>query len=161
MMKNMQKNHQQRRSASGKRQRVSLVDFLIVLLAVLSVAGLVARWVIDTVKTEKNYVGEAHKVTYQILETRTETLDSLRLRDQVYLLEDGGYIGYMEAKPQVISAVGRSDRATATGVLICEGEMEDDSLLIRKSGICLTPGMQIELRTERARLTIVITGIES
>ncbi len=143
---------------SGRRS-FSVVDVAIILVVIASLAGLVLRWVTDTVELETSYEGEAYVVTYKVMETHRDILGSVANGDTVYVSEGDAYIGYLDGKPSLTPAVGHPDRATGVGHMRCNGQMENGTLLLKKSGISLTPGTIIEVHTERARLTLTVTDI--
>ncbi|MBQ9152137.1 MAG: hypothetical protein IJX72_07790, partial [Clostridia bacterium] len=55
-----------------------------------------------------------------------------------------------------------ADRVTAKGCLICtNGTMTDGGLFVDGSGRYLTPGSELEIRTDRVYMTVRVTEIRT
>ena len=157
------------------KRRWSAVDTLILLLIVVAVAGLVYR-VIYAARKDASADPAMHRVYFEVLETHEDVLAEVKGFDAVYLYENDarlGYIGVYQNSAtgeqtvalQVTPAVGATGdgRVTATGCMVCTGgtltSVAGGSLLIGDSGRYLTPGSILEVRTDRALLTIRITSV--
>lgn len=159
----------QNKPAKTRKGRWSVVDTVIVLLVLLAVAGLVYR-VVYAARTESEKNNKMYRVYFEVSETHEDVLSEVAGFDAVYLYENDvrlGYIGVYEdtATGEYMVALTpdpteKSDMATASGCLVCtEGVMRDGGLLVGESGRYLTPGSELEVRTDRALLTIRITSI--
>ena len=164
----MEKNWNQR-----NQRRWSAVDTVILLLIVVAVAGLVYR-VIYAARRDAEADPAMHRVYFEVLETHENVLAEVKGFDAVYLYENDARLGYIgvyrdtatgeqTVALQVAPAVGATGdkRVTATGCMVCTGGTwaSGGSLLIGDSGRYLTPGSVLEVRTDRALLTIRITSI--
>ena len=142
---------------------------------VLAVAGVVYR-ALTAIRQESTASRETtYEVYFEVEETYADTLAEIRGFDAVYLAENQqrlGYVGVYEDASTgehrvaltVTPIVGTqlADRATAIGCMICAGTLtEDGGLTVPGSDRCLTPGSELEVRTDRAILTVRVTGIRS
>lgn len=158
-----------------RRRRWSAVDTVILLLVLLAIAGVVYR-VVVTVRQETETAQETlYEVYFEVAEIPAATLAEIRGFDPVYLVETQsrlGYVGvYKDAStggyrvaltPHSSVEAGSAERTTATGCMICGGDLLDDgSLSVPGSERYLTPGSELVIRTDRAILTVRITGIRS
>jgi hypothetical protein len=155
--------------AKTRKGRWSAVDTVIVLLVLIAVAGLVYR-VVYAARTENKNTRTMYRMYFDVVETHEAVLAEIQGFDAVYLYENGvklGYIGVYEdtATGEYTVALTptyteANDMATATGCLVCtDGVMKDGGLLVGESGRYLTPGSELQVRTDRALLTIRITSI--
>lgn len=155
-----------------RKGRWSAVDTVILLLILVAVAGLVYRMVYAA-RHEAAAERTMYRVYFEVLETHEDVLAEVRGFDAVYLYENGvklGYIGVYEdtatgeytvaLTPTPAEGATGDGRATATGCMVCtDGTLSGGSLLIGDSGRYLTPGSEVEIRTDRAFLTVRITAI--
>ncbi len=161
---------------TGKRWfRPSVIDIGIILLAILSIVAIVLR-----VTDARNTVQELQKrpsydVYFTVEETHRRVLEELTGHELVYLYENDVCIGYiarvmdhdtgeMNAAISISPAPGATgnDRVIATGHMTTEGaELKNGALLISGSGVHITPGTCLEVRTERVYMKIRITGIRA
>ncbi len=159
----------QNNPVKSRKGRWSAVDTVIVLLVLIAVAGLVYR-VVYTARTENKTNNIMYRVYFEVAETHEDVLAEVEGFDAVYLHENGvklGYIGVYEdtATGEYTVALtpaytAASDTVTATGCLVStNGIMKDGGLLVGESGRYLTPGSELQVRTDRALLTIRITSI--
>ncbi len=154
----------------------SVVDTVIVLLLLLAIAGLVGRGIYGERQkdaTGTDGVASMYAVYFEVTETHADVLAEVRGFDAVYLYENDsrlGHIGVYEdpvtgehrVALTVLPAEGATGdrRVTATGCLICtDGIPAGGGLLIQESDQYLTPGSEIEVRTDRAFFTIRVTEI--
>ena len=156
-----------------QKKRWSAMDTVILLLVLVAVAGVVYR-VVYAVRKDAEADPTLYRVYFEVMETHEDVLAEVKGFDAVYLCENDARLGYIgvyqdtatgEQTPalNITSAVGAagSDRVTATGILIC-GDASPASgggLRVGDSGRYLTPGSVLEVRTDRALLTIRITSI--
>ena len=158
---------------SKTKKRWSAMDTVILLLVLVAVAGLIYRVVYAARKdAEANPV--MYRVYFEVMETHKDVLAEVEGFDAVYLCENDirlGYIGVYRdtetgeytAALTTTPAVGAtgSSRVTASGILICGNatRTSDGGLIVGDSGRYLTPGSVLEVRTDRALMTIRITAI--
>ena len=155
------------------KKRWSAMDTVILLLVLVAVAGLIYR-VVYAARKEAEADPVMYRVHFEVLETHKDVLAEVKGFDAVYLYEDDtrlGYIGVYQdtatgeytAALNVTPAQGAtgSDRVTATGILICTdaSPASGGGLWVGDSGRYLTPGGVMEVRTDRALLTVRITSI--
>lgn len=158
-----------------RHSRWSAVDTVILLLVLLAIAGIVYR-VVMTVRDEKaEEIQTTYEVYFEVMETHEDILAEIRGFDAVYLLENGERLGYIGVYKDGVTGENRvaltptpvvseegMNRVTALGCMICAGStLEDGSLAIPGSDRHLTPGSEMELRTDRAILKVRVTGIRS
>ena len=143
------------------KRRWTVVDTLILLLVLLSVAGLVYR-VIYAMRRE-SADPTLHSVYFEV-----------QGFDAVYLYENDVRLGYIGVHQDPVTgersvfldvapAPGASgdDRVTARGCMFCANATVSagGGLRIGESGRILVPGSVLEIRTDRALLTVRITSI--
>ena len=151
----------------------SVIDTLIVLLILATIAGVVYRVVDAAEQSAAQENRLMYAVYFSVEEIHKDVIAEVRGFDAVYDPEDGVKLGYIAAyadaeeegyKPALVivpavNATGR-DRVTASGCFICtEGTMMNGGLLVDGDDRYLTPGSELEIRTDRAILTIRITEI--
>lgn len=155
------------------KKRWSAMDTVILLLVLVAVAGLVYR-VIYAARKDAEADPALYRVYFEVLETHKNVLAEVEGFDAVYLYEDDtrlGYIGVYQdtatgeytAALNITPATGAtgSHRVTATGIMICSNAVpaSGGGLLVGDSGRYLTPGSVVEIRTDRALLTVRITSV--
>lgn len=159
----------QNQPIKSRKGRWSVVDTVIVLLVLIAVAGLVYR-VVYAARAEEENGRTLYRVYFEVAETHKDVLTEVEGFDAVYLYENGvklGYIGVYEDTTTGDYTVALtptptevSGMATAAGCLVCtDGVLKDGGLLIGESGRYLTPGSELQVRTDRALLTIRITSV--
>ena len=167
-------NHR-KENRSERRGRWSAVDTVILLLVVLAIAGVVYRALVTIRKENTAVQANTYEVYFEVDETYEDTLAEVRGFDAVYLVDNQHRLGYVGVYKDLNSGEHRvamtvtpvagtqlANRATAIGCMICAGSLtEDGSLAIPGSDRCLTPGSELVVRTDRAILTIRVTGIRS
>lgn len=154
------------------KRRWTVVDTLILLLVLLSVAGLVYR-VIYAMRRE-SADPTLHSVYFEVLEVHEDVLAEVQGFDAVYLYENDVRLGYIGVHQDPVTgersvfldvapAPGASgdDRVTARGCMFCANATVSagGGLRIGESGRILVPGSVLEIRTDRALLTVRITSI--
>ena len=163
----MMENHRMKKN----KKRWSVVDTVIILLILVSVAGLVYR-VVYAARKDADADPTMYRVEFEVMETHRSVLDEIQAFDAVYLYENDvrlGYVGayetsvtgkYVAALFPVSNAEDEA-RATATGVMICANATlsSGGGLQVGDSGRYLTPGSVLEVRTDRALLTIRVTSV--
>lgn len=163
---------QQQSKTSARRSRPgrwSAVDTVILLLVLLAIAGVVYRVVMGMRHDHGASVKETYEVYFDVEETHKSVLEEVRGFDAVYLRENDMRLGYIgvyedasagEYRVAMTMTATENNRVTATGCMLSTGTvMSDGSLLVEGSGRNLTPGSTLELRTDRAILTVRITEI--
>ena len=155
------------------KKRWSAMDTVILLLALVAVAGLVYR-VVYAARKDAESDHAMYRVYFEVLETHENVLAEVEGFDAVYLYENDtrlGYIGVYQdtatgeyaAALNTTPAVGAtsSHHVTATGILICDHATVSagGGLMVGDSGRYLTPGSVLEVRTDRALMTVRITSI--
>ena len=158
-----------------RRRRWSAVDTVVLLLVLLAVAGIVYRVVVSVRQETEAPEETLYEVYFEVDETHADVLAEIRGFDPVYLVENQsrlGYVGvykdagtgdYRVAMTPTVSGDGADPKlVTALGCMICGGELQEDgSLSIPGSDRYLTPGSELVIRTDRAILTVRVTGIRS
>jgi hypothetical protein len=155
------------------KRRWSAVDTMILLLVLLSIAGLVYRVVYAAQKGSSEPT--LHSVSFEVTEVHEDVLAEVEGFDAVYLYENDvrlGYIGKCRDEVtgelsvfyDVAPASGASEdgRVTAKGCMFCTNALPaaGGGLRIGESGRILVPGSVLEIRTDRALLTIRVTSID-
>ncbi len=156
-----------------QKRRWSAVDTLVLLLILAAVAGLVYR-VVYAAKQEAETDPVMYRVYFEVQETHEDVLAEVKGFDAVYLYENDvrlGYIGVYQdtatgeytvaLTPAPAAGASGDDRVTATGCLVCTGGTlaAGGGLRIGESGRVLVPGSVLEVRTDRAFLTLRVTSI--
>ncbi len=157
-----------------RKHAFSAVDAVLILLLVAAVAGVVLR-VVTTQKQADATEGAPtmYAVYFEVEETHEDVLASVASFDAVYLLDGDARLGYMGAyrdrdtgefhialTPAPAEGAEGDRRVTALGCFVAtEAENTAGGLLVGKSGLYLAPGACLEVRTDRARMTIRITEI--
>ncbi len=153
-----------------KTKRWTAVDTIIVLLLVLAVGGVVLRGVVDWNKQAETPVTGPFYVEFSVAEIHPTVLGEIAAFDPLYLYESGelvGYVGVYDDGTMALHTVGQLSSlnggiVSAEGCMVClEGVYENGSLLVTGMDQYLSPGTKLTLRTDRAVLTVEITGIRS
>ncbi len=152
------------------KRRVSVMDIVIILLALAAVAGIAFRVVSVIREGAPTSKGPRYVVEFSVDETPTDILQGMQAGDGVYLYESGAKLGYMGAYQQedgrpyrvalTLTPGTAKGTSTAVGEFICtDGEMTNGGLLVNAGGLYLTPGTELTVCTERVLLTVTITEI--
>lgn len=153
------------------KKRWTAIDTVVVLLVLVAVAGLVYR-VVYSARKDKKAESTAYRVYFDVLETHEDILAEVKGFDAVYLYEEDirlGYIGVYQDKTTgkyspalTVTPTEEMYHVTATGILVCNHAKPapGGGLRVENSGRYLTPGSVLEVRTDRAILTIRITSIQ-
>lgn len=150
------------------KKRWTAIDTVVVLLILAAIVGVVYR-----VAYAAHQDAEADPVIYyvdfEVMETHKDVLAEIKGFDAVYLCENDVRLGYMGVYQDgtvaltSTAAVGASGshRVTATGTLVCNNgtPAPGGGIQVGNSGRYLTPGSVLEVRTDRAVVTIRITAI--
>jgi hypothetical protein len=155
-----------------QKRRWSAVDTVILLLVLVSVAGLVYRIVYAA---NKDAAAEPvmYRVCFEVLETHEDVLAEVKGFDAVYLYENDvrlGYIGVYEdtatgdytvaLTPSPAPGATGDNRVTAVGCMVCtDATPVNGGIRVGDSGRYLVPGSILEVRTDRALLTIRVTSV--
>lgn len=155
---------------SKPKKRWTVIDTVVVLLVLIAVAGLVYR-VIYTAHKDMQEEPTPYRVYFEVLETHKDVLAEVKGFDAVYSYEDDIRLGYVgvyqdqttgEYTPALTAFPGEEENhVTATGIMVCNNATlaPGGGLRVEDSGRYLTPGSVVEVRTDRAILTIRITSI--
>ena len=165
-MNQNQTTHQAKRRG---KFRWSAVDTLILLLVILAIAGCVLR-VVYAANQEIEKPSEQYLIQFTVSDIHKDIVAEIEKRDAVYFYETDQRLGFMAVTQDAatgdlvstldIKPVEGTDLVTVTGWLICfDGTMGEGGLYIEGSGRYLTPGITVEVRTDRARFTVCITEI--
>ena len=153
-----------------REARWSVIDTVILLLALAAIVGIVYRIVITV--TDDGDAGKRCQVFFEVSETHRETLSEIGAFDEVYLVENDMLLGSIGATSYdentgvgvpalTIVSVEDSELVTATGCMVCRGTVADDgSILVGETGRYLSRGSVLTVRTDRVLLTIRITDIK-
>ncbi len=151
-----------------RSRRWTAVDTLIVLMVVLAVAGVVVRGVLDNGKTPAATASETVYVDFIISEIHPSVLSEIKAFDALYLRETGELVGYVGVYDDGTTALhpvnapvaANGSFVAAEGCFVClDGTYENGSLLVKGMTDYLSPGSVLTLCTERAVVTLEITGI--
>ena len=156
-----------------QKKRWSAMDTVILLLVLVAVAGLIYR-VVYAARKDAEAEPTLYRVYLEVMETHETVLAEVEGFDAVYLCENGARLGYIgvyqdTATGEYTAALNTTpaegatgnDRVTATGILVCNNAApaSGGGLRIGDSGRYLTPGSVLEVRTDRALMTIRITSV--
>lgn len=156
-----------------QKKRWSAMDTVILLLVLVAVAGLIYR-VVYAARKDAETEPTLYRVYFEVMETHEKVLAEVDGFDAVYLCENGARLGYIgvyqdAATGEYTAALNTtpaegatgSNRVTATGILVCNNATpaSGGGLRIGDSGRYLTPGSVLEVRTDRALMTIRITSV--
>lgn len=162
------------------RRRWSAVDTVVVLLALIAVAGIVYRVVYTARQRNAAATRTMYVVSFEVDAIHQDVLDEVKGFDAVYFCENDiclGYIGVYEDtttgsyrvaverdENPVLDNEGNHipDFVSATGEMVCtDGVLSSGggSLLVGTSGLYLTPGSRVQVRTDRAIMDLRITKI--
>ncbi len=164
----------ERRALRRDRGGFSVVDVVILLLVLVAVAGVVYRVVYPALSDAVAEEEASYVVNFEIFETHMDILGAVRGGDAVYVAETNtrlGYIGYRAVEGTeeyeamlTVTPVGSDEgpnRAIGEGQMVCtKGRMQNGALLVSGSDVYMTPGSELEVRTDRALFTIRITAVE-
>ena len=151
----------------------SVVDTVILLLVILVVGALVYRVVYAFESRMSEEPQNVYDVFFAVDEAHRDVLAEVSGFDPVYLYENDVKIGYMGVyqdaegdgyrvalTPLPADKNDTSEFIPAQGCLVCtDAVMQDGGLLVAGSGRYLTPGSVVEVRTDRAYLTLRVTEI--
>ena len=168
--------HTEKKNNEGKRGekkglRWTAIDTVILLLVLVALAGVIVRcFVLPSAEDDLAENGNAYYVEFTVREIHTDVLEEFEVSDRFYLYETGemiGYLGYYDDGSRALTAGGPVSEdntrfVTADGCLYCtNGKMENGSLLLQDVSTYLTPGAVLQLRTDRAVMTVEITKIRA
>jgi len=156
-----------------RKGKWSVMDTVILLLAILIVGALVYRVVYAFQSRMDDSPQTIYDVFFSVDEAHRDVLAEVSGFDSVYLYENDVKLGYMGVyrdaegdgyrvalTPLPADQNDTSEFIPAQGCFVCaDAVMQDGGLLVSGSGRYLTPGSVIEVRTDRAYLTLRITEI--
>ena len=158
------------------RRKISPLDVFVVILVILSIAGLVARAVIgkEGVLPEKEPSMEEHAVGFKI--SGIKMTDAASLTNGVVLYaEDGSRFGTISAPPTFTpaSVAGKGDGAPiagenpadadmsdVNGTLMTEGYFTDQGYFVNGKTYA-SPNWKLTLHTDEMTFTVIITDVSS
>ena len=160
---------------SPRKGKWSVVDTVILLLAILVVGALVYRVVYAFQSRMDEEPQTIYDVFFSVDQAHRDVLSEVSGFDSVYLYENDVKLGYMGVyrdadgdgyrvalTPLPADKNDTSEFIPAQGCLVCtDAVMQDGGLLVAGSGRYLTPGSVVEVRTDRAYLTLRITEIRT
>lgn len=170
-------SNQQKSNRAGRKTRFhwSAVDTVILLLVLVALAGVVWRVVYTARQRGGQEEGTKYVVTFQIPDIHPDVLAEIRGFDAVYLYENDVRLGHLgvyedtatgeyrvalDATP--LDDEERPDYVMATGSMVCgEATLSGGGLLVGESGLYLTPGSEVEVRTDRVLFTLKVTEIRA
>lgn len=150
------------------KKRWTVIDTVVLLLVMAAVAGIIAR-VVYTARREAEADPAIYYVDFEVMEIHRDVLAEVKGFDAVYLYESDVRLGYMGVyqdgavalTPTSAAGTADSNLVTAKGTLVCNNATPAQSGGIQagNSGRYLTPGSVLEVRTDRAVMTIRITAV--
>ncbi len=145
-----------------KKGRFTAVDTVILLLVLVTVFGTVFGWVYRMVKEDDDRAdNRTFAVSFRVEKTHRLVAEGLQVNEKIYLVDTDRFLGYLQKPLEVTpdQASPYPDRVSATGVMICVGDDENQGLRVERDARYLTPGATLQVRTEREILTIYIVDI--
>ena len=157
-----------------KAKRWTVVDTVIVLMLLLGLGGILLRGFLPEVNVGSgkgdDLTSGPYYVDFAISEIHPTVLGEISAFDPLYLYETGelvGYIGVYDDGSIALHTVDmlknpQNGTVSAEGCMVClEGIYSDGSLLGKGMGTYLSPGSTLQLRTDRAVLSVEITLIRT
>lgn len=162
-----------RRARRTRKRSWSAADTVLVLLAILVVAGLVFRVVYAAQQDRKDQKHLQYIVEFEIINTHKDALAGIKSFDAVYLAEKDSKLGYIAGKamneegiyPPAVKVFETpetrgEDTVIGNGQLVCtEAVSATGGILLRGSDRYLVPGSVLILRTDTVVFTARITEI--
>ena len=143
---------------SRKPLRWTVIDTVLVLLAVVAVAGLIYR-AVDFFRDNR------YEMQYYVYITGTQSVNytvpsQIGQQDDVYLYGSDVRIGYVKAEHVVCSEPDQNGNVTFYGYLtVDQGEMENGRLSILDGTAYLASGENVVICTDRVALSVHIDFI--
>lgn len=168
-----------------KAPRFGVMDVVILLLVVVSVAGVYFRYnILDLISSTKKL--QSYTVSYSIENMRSTTTECMDVGDKVYFSDDGELFGsfisgsentglFLSRTPTTKTFVNsggeivkilypNETRIDVQGRLLCEGRYSDDGSFLVNGTRYISEGQLVEINTERVTVTLrvdVITPFET
>lgn len=154
----------------GRKSYWSVVDTMILLLVIASIAGIIYRVVMTVSQESEEEAGSLCEVYFEVQETHRDVLAEVRGFDAVYLHENNVRLGAIGATIDVVTGdtvaalatypIEGTELATASGCMVCRGTIQTNGgILVAGADRYLTRGSILEIRTDRVLLTVKITDI--
>lgn len=161
--------------------RFNIMDFLIVLIVLLCVFSLVARYttVLDKIGITDNL--ETYEMSFTVTNLRHTTPNFFRIDDAVYMQDDSHtYVGrllsrevgstdaltitlssqYVQSENGFISAYFADNSfVDVSGRILCEGNMSRDGYFLLGGNTYLAVGQRLEVCTDLVSFELVVTDI--
>lgn len=161
----------------SRSRRWSAADTVVVILAVLALAGIVARLIVFSGKDLADYRGDGvtYAIEYTVDEIYEDAVDSIKALDTVTLLETGDTIGYIAPYDDYAPVINKMYidggenvkdseflKVSIKGTVFCNNAtMKDGCLLVADGGKYIAPGSQVKLATPTAILDVKIVKIST
>ena len=158
-------------------RRWSAADTTVVVLAVLALAGLVARLIVFGGKDLSDYKGDGvtYAIEYTVDEIYEDAVDSIKALDTVTLVETGDAIGYIAPYDDYAPVISKMYidgdanikdseflKVSVEGTFFCNNAtMKDGCLLVADGGKYIGPGSRVQLATPTAILDVKIVSIRA
>ena len=161
--------------------RFNIIDFMIILIALLCVVSLLARY---TTVLEKMGISDhlqQYEVSFTVTDLRYTTPNFFRTNDKIYLQdEEQTYMGtllsremgstdaltitlssrYVQAQEGFISAYYMENTfVDISGRILCEGIIGDDGYFLLGGNMYLAEGQKLAVCTDLVSFELTVTGI--
>lgn len=150
------------------KKRWTVMDTVVLLLVLAALAGIVAR-VVYTARREAEETPVIYYVDFEVMEIHKDVLAEVKGFDAIYLYENDVRLGYMGVYQDGVVALAitpvagaaDSNLVTAKGTLVCNNAIPapNGGIQAGSSGRYMTPGSVLEVRTDRAVMTIRVTAV--
>ena len=162
--------------------RFGVLDVVIILLVILSLAGIYVRYNnIDIIFSERNLASYA--VSYSIENIRSTTTECMNVGDKLYFADDGSELGsfiegsdntglfslrapttqsFTKANGETVELrYPNENRIDVQGRFVCRGRYSDDGSFLVNGTRHIAKGQLISIHTEMVTVTLKIHGIEA
>ena len=171
------------KSKKKSNARFNIMDFLIVLIVLLCVFSLVARYttVLDKIGITENL--DAYEVRFTVSDLRYTTPSFFQIDDAVYMNnEEHTYVGrllsrelgstdaltitlsseYVQVETSFVSAYFADNTyVDVAGRILCEGNMSRDGYFLLGGNTYLAVGQTLNVCTDLVCFELTVTGISS
>lgn len=161
--------------------RFNIMDFLIILIVLLCVFSLVARYTTVLNKLGITEHLEQYEISFTVTDLRYTTPNFFRIDDAVYLCdEDHTYVGkllsreigstdaltitlssrYVQSETGFVSAYyAENTLVDVAGRILCEGSVSSDGYFMVNGNTYLSEGQTVSVCTDLVSFEMTITGI--
>ncbi|MBQ8509162.1 MAG: DUF4330 family protein [Clostridia bacterium] len=158
--------------ASGKKLRLNIIDFLIIVVILGAVAGIALRFgVVEKVVT-KSSLSSAY-VSFLIQDIQDESANYFVAGDSFYSQTHSAEFGVLQSNIQFLPAeayinnevgellkVYKEDRIDVRGVFLCEGIFTDEGFLLNGTSY-IAPGSTVHVLSSTIDVTLTVTEIDA